>query len=210
MSTFLLMFPVIPRLTHLTIHITNISKVSHTYPALSDHHAILAQIMFPIKPRSPKITKTVRSLSKINYTELNNDILSSALYTSPATDLATYLSIFKDTMSTLLDKHAPAKNITCKSTPDKPFITPEIKAQKAKRSRLETIYRKTRTEQNHEKFKHQSRLVAKLITNARRDYYRSLISKQSTQPKKLWNTLNTLLSRSSHPTLPSLHHLPLH
>lgn len=180
-----------------------IHEPSHTYPALSDHHAILAQILFPIKLRSPKIIKPVRSLRKINYTELNNDILSSALYTSPTSDLTTYLNIFRDTMSTLLNKHAPVKNMTCKLTPDKPFITAEIKAQKAKRSRLETIYRKTRTVQNHEKFKQQSHLVAKLITNARRDYYRSLISKQSAQPRKLWNTLNTLLSRSSRPTLPS-------
>jgi hypothetical protein len=95
------------------------------------------------------------------------------------------------------------KTVTCKSKPDQPFITPEIKAQKAKRSRLETIYRKTRTQTNHDKYKQQSRLVTKLITTARRDYYRTLIAKQSSQPRKLWNTLNSLLHRSCPPTLPT-------
>ena len=181
----------------------SISDITGTFPAVSDHHAVCAKFLFPLKPRPRRITKSVRLLSKINFAQLNADILSSELHTSPATELNTYLTTFKSIISNLLDKHAPLKTISYKSTPDKPFITAEIKVQKAKRSRLETIYRKTRTQTNHEKFKEQSRLVTKLITVARRDYYRTLISKQSSQPRKLWNILNTLLSRSSPPTLPT-------
>jgi hypothetical protein len=182
----------------------NISNICHTFPALSDHYAVLAKLQFPITSRSTKITKNVRCLSKINYTELNSDILSSDLYTAPASNLETYMTTFRQTISTLLDKHAPLKTTSCKATPDKPFITPEIKSEKAKRSRLETIYRKTKTQINHDRFKEQSHHVAKLITNARREYYRTLIKTQTTQPRKLWNTLNGLLSRSPRQTLPTL------
>ena len=125
------------------------------------------------------------------------------MYTSEANDLATYLPVFQSTLASLLDKHAPEKTITCKSSPDKPFITAEIRSQKAKRSRLEAIYRKTKTEENLEKFKQQSRLVAKLITNAKREHYRTLVAKQSAQPRKLWNTLNLLLGCSKRSSLPA-------
>jgi hypothetical protein len=181
----------------------NVTDITWTYPSLSDHYAVLAKFLFPVGLRSSRITKTIRPLSKIDFTQLNTDILSSELYTSPASDLTTYLTTFKSTITQLLDKHAPLKTISCKATPDKPFITPEIKAQKAKRSRLETIYRRTRRQTDHDKYKEQARLVTKLITNSRREHYRSLITKHATKPRNLWNTLNSLLGRSSCHSLPS-------
>ena len=181
----------------------SVSDVTHTYPALSDHHAILANFLFPVKSRPSKLLKTVRSLSKVNFAQLNSDILSSALYSSTASDLSTYLALFKATISTLLDKHAPLNTISFKATPDKPFITAEIKSQKAKRSRLESIYRKTRTQESHDRFKEQSHVVTKLITKAKREHFRTLIADQATQPRKLWKSLNSLLSRTSHRTLPA-------
>jgi hypothetical protein len=159
--------------------------------------------MFPAKLRPACITKAVRPLSKINFPQLNHDILSSDIYTTPTSNLSKYLSTFNSTLSKLLEKHAPLKYITCKATPDKPFITPEIKAQKTKRSRLETIYRKTRTQLAHDNFKEQAHIVSRLITTARREHYRRLINKQSSQPKKLWKTINSMLNRTSQPSLPS-------
>jgi hypothetical protein len=102
-----------------------------------------------------------------------------------------------------MDKHAPTKTTTCRATPNKPFITPEIRAEKAKRSRLETIYRKFKRPADRDRLKQQSRLVAKLITLARREHYRTLITKHANTPRNLWNTLNSLLCRTARPSLPS-------
>lgn len=181
----------------------NISDIRHSEPALSDHYAIHASLAFPINSRPARVTKSTRSLAKINYTTLSADIRASDLYTTQTSDLATYMETFRTTLTALLDKHAPLKTTSCKSIPDKPFITPEIKAQKAKRSRLETVYRKTRTPESHNKYKEQARLVAKLITKARRHFYSALVTQQAHKPRKLWNTLNTLLSRTVPPSLPS-------
>ena len=52
-------------------------------------------------------------------------------------------------------------------------------------------------------FKIQAKLVAKLFTEARRNYFRNLITDNKTCPKRLWSTLNSLLHRSSEHTLPS-------
>src|SRR3981081_3459848 len=124
--------------------------------------------------------------------------------TPPANNMEDYLSQFDSTLTELLDKHAPPKIISCSSRTRKPFITPEILKEKSKRSKLESIYRRTRSLTDHLNFKAQSRLVAKLVTAARRTYFKSKIANSMHQPKKLWATLNTLLSRSTLPTLPNM------
>src|SRR3989442_14340675 len=80
----------------------------------------------------------------INLNSFSNDILSSALFFSPpSTSLQSYLHLFNSTLLSVLDKHAPLKTVTCPARPKKPFITPEILSQKSKRSKLETIFRKS-------------------------------------------------------------------
>src|SRR5579864_7040282 len=56
---------------------------------------------------------------------------------------------------------------------------------------------------NLKKFKDQSRLVAKLVTSSRRTYFKSLVSSLVQQPKKLWSTLDSLLSSHTPPSLPT-------
>ena len=92
---------------------------------------------------------------------------------------------------------------SCLSRPHKPFVTAEIKKEKSKRSKLETIYRKDKSPLNKANFNNQAKIVAKLITAARRSYFRNLIATCSGQPKKLWAALDNLLCRKPPPTLPN-------
>ena len=183
---------------------TIISSVDSTDPALSDHCAILFSISVPAYNKSTRITKLVRRFRSINLTNFSNDILSSPLCTSPPpSTLESYLHLFDSTLTTILDKHAPLKSVTCSARPHKPFITPEILAQKSKRSKLETIFRRTRSPESFNNFKTQSKHVAKLITTAKRTYYKKLIGESTKQPKKLWSTLQSLLSLKTQPVLPT-------
>ena len=180
-----------------------ISSTEHTYSPISDHRFLVSTLSIPTNSRSPRITKLTRPINSINTTDFSNDILASSLYTSPASTLAPYLDQFSSVLTTLLDKHAPQKTTSCLSRPHKPFITPEIKNEKSKRSRLETIFRKNRTPQNESNFKEQSKIVSKLISASRRTYFRNLIATCSQQPKKLWKTLGNLLCRKPPPSLPN-------
>src|SRR5207245_3653443 len=132
-----------------------------------------------------------------------NDIFLSSLYTPPLSSLNAYIPQFSTTLSLLLDKHAPLKTITCPSLQRKPFITDDILKEKAKRSKLETIYRRNKTPANKANFKNQARFLNKLITVSRRSYFRNLISSCTSQPKKLWSALDSLLSRNPPPCLPT-------
>jgi hypothetical protein len=180
-----------------------VTSVDHTFSPISDHEVILSTLAIPTKSRSPRIVKLTRPINTINTINFSNDILASDLYTSPPTSLAQYLQLFTSTLSILLDKHAPLKSVSCPSHPPKPYITPEIKKEKAKRSKLETIFRKSKTLLNHLNFKAQAKIVTKLVTASRRIYFRNLISNCSQQPRKLWSALDNLLSRKPSPTLPN-------
>ena len=89
---------------------------------------------------------------EINISDFCNDILFSDIFKVPVTTLQSYLETFTSTLSSLLDKHAPFKNISCSSKTQKPFITPDIRSEKAKRSKLETIYRRSRRPSDFQKF----------------------------------------------------------
>ena len=180
-----------------------VSSVCHTFPALSDHHAILATLSISHHSRPTRITKSVRSLRSINSTLFSQDILTSTLFTAPAQNLTDYLTQFSTVLTSLLDKHAPLKNISCPSRPNQPFFTRELRTLKSERSKLESVYRKAKTPENWQNFKEKAKEFSKRLTAAKRDYYHNLISKHSHSPRKLWSTLNNLLNRASSTTLPS-------
>ena len=115
----------------------------------------------------------------------------------------TYLHLFDHTMTSLLDKHAPLKSVTCPFRESKPYITQHIINEKHKRSKLETIYRRRKTAANLLNYKTQAQLVAKLITLSKRTHFKKLVTDCENQPKKLWSTLQSLLSRSTPPILPN-------
>src|SRR2546426_9572079 len=178
------------------------TDVTFTCPALSDHSAILSVFSIPSRSRSPRITKLIRNIKKIDTTAFSTDIFSS-LYTAPLSSLNAYILQFTSTLSLLLNKHAPFKTITCPSQQRKPFITDDILKEKSKRSKLETIFRRNKTPANKANFRNQARFVTKLITASRRSYFRNLISSCTSQPKKLWSALESLLSRKPPPCLPT-------
>lgn len=180
-----------------------IADVDFSIQPFSDHYSIHSVLSVPSTGRLPRTSKLIRSIRSIDPVAFSNDVFDSFLYSRPPTTLDSYEALFSSTMSTLLEKHAPLKTITCSSRTRKPFITDEIRAAKTKRSKLETTFRRLKTEENKTKYKIQSRIVAKLVTNSRRTYYRTLIANNSKTPKKLWPVLNSLLTRTLPPTLPT-------
>src|SRR4051812_20966950 len=177
--------------------------IGYACPSLSDHHAILPVFSVPSHSRFPRITKLIRNTKSINVTSFSNDIFSSCLHSSPPLSLSSYLQLFSSTITRLMDKHAPLKTVSCSSNTSKPFITDSILKQKSLRSKLESAYRRNKTDATKLAFRRQANVVSKLIPTARRSYYRTLISLSSNQPKKLWASLDSLLSRKTSPSLPT-------
>src|SRR6476619_1483048 len=113
----------------------------------TDHYSIHFVMYVPQFNRSPTINKQIRAIRSIDHAAFSADILASPLYSVPPSDLQSYSTLFSTTLSSLSDKHAPLKTISCTSRPNKPFITQEVPREITKRSKLESIYRRCKTEQ---------------------------------------------------------------
>jgi len=178
---------------------------------LSDHNAVFCKLPATVNSLPARTIKTYRKLTSIDATAFSKDILASSLYTNPSSTVASFSQQLHSVLSSILDKHAPLKTICCRSNSRKPFITDEILKQKSERSRLERIFRNDKKLSFPEKgnpelkanYLQQQKLVHRLVTAAKSSYYRSMISQNQDNPKKLWGTLDSLLGRSIPKSLPS-------
>jgi len=143
----------------ITKNSTTLPESGTTDPFLSDHSAIFFKLPIVYNPRPSRTVKVVRKFSAINSQNFSADILDSSLYSEPASTLSEYTEQFHGVLSSILDKHAPPKQITCRSTPNKPYYTPEISEQKSERSRLETAFRNDRSDESRNKYTWQCRRV---------------------------------------------------
>src|SRR3989442_1465858 len=102
-----------------------------------------------------------------------------------------------------MDKHAPLKTVSCSSNTRKPFITDSILEQKSLRSKPESAYRRNKTDATNSPSGDRPMSFLNSSPLPCRSYYPTLITLSSNQPKKLWASLDSLLSRNTSPSLPT-------
>jgi len=186
----------------ITKSATSISSSGLTDFCLSDHKAVTCQISSTVTSSPSRIKKTIRKISAIDIHNFSSDICESSLYANPESSLSAFCHQFESVITTLLDKHAPSKQIVCRAHPTKSFITPEILQQKKERSRLESIFRLNNTRENESLYKRQAVLVHRMVTKSKSSYFKKIIGDNKDYPKKLWKTMNSLLSRNIPKSLP--------
>ena len=181
-------------------------KVEYEYLCFSDHMAIIAEVTVPIMKRPQPIYREYRKYASINIDNFKYDLQCSAIVKNinTTTDCNSYTELFTKTLSDIVNKHAPLRRSKVQNRQAKPFITPEIKAQKSVRSRLETVWRNTRQAVDKIAFQTQAKRVAKLITASKRAYYRDLVNNLQSKPRNLWSVLNKILNKSTNSTLPTV------
>ena len=177
----------------------------------SDHTAVSCDISIKTTPRLSQISKTVRFLKHFNATLFTSDLLKSGINYISDVDLDLYVNSFMTTIKSIFDKHAPWKTVKCSEKISQPFFTRELRDQKRLRSRLESKWRRSRTIENKNSYMQASKHFAVLLREAKRNYYRGLINKNSLDSKKLWSTLNSVIGNKVINVLPAADfHWPSH
>ena len=87
---------------------------------ISDHWPIACHLDFT-KPAPVKKTISARNFRSINANDFCNDILTSELMLSPATDISRLVRQYNSVLSELLDKHAPASAKAVVLCPQQPW-----------------------------------------------------------------------------------------
>ena len=162
---------------------------------LTDHAAIHCNLHME-KPQPLRHTIQYRNYSATDNEMFQAAIEASTLCLDPATSATSLLDQYDDTMSALLDKHAPLETRTITVRPKVPWFNGDIKIAKQKRRQLERRWRQSRLTIHLDIFKEQKRHVNKLISSAKSSYYTAKIIEAASDQKQLYNVVNAMLVKS--------------
>jgi len=175
-----------------------------TYCTPSDHFPIFTTLSVGRTPPPLPTFLSFRRLHSIDVDSFISDIQSSRLITNHPTSLSSLLISYNTTLSSLLDKHAPIiSKLSKHRTKPNPWFTPTLHAFRSKVRHAETVY--TNTLILLSLGYHSTSLRNRyhnLILIAKKKFYSNLVL-SSTNPRRLWQTVNKLLHRKSTSPLPT-------
>ena len=132
------------------------------------------------------------------------DLESSQLISDPPKSLGPLLSAYSTTLSSLLDKHAPIVNkLSRRQSPSNPWFSAPLRAFRSTLRHAENIWKRSHSAADWSSFESLRNQYEKLILSSKKEYFSSLVSSASDNPKRLWQTVNKLLHRNP------LHRFPL-
>jgi len=158
---------------------------------ISDHQGILVHLGMAIQNRKV-IKKTYHQFKKVDMVKFQQDIVSSELYTNPSSDVDLLATQYHNVISNLVSIHAPAITRVVTSRSPAPWYSPEIALARKKRRQLEKKWRHSKLTVDREIFVAQKSLVNGMIADAKAKYYTNLAKTQSSNPRQLWATINSL------------------
>ena len=177
--------------------------VSYCPTSVSDHFPIITSLSLSRPPPPALVTRFFRCLKSINISKFELDISSSKLLTNPSSSLSELVSCYNNTLSSLLNKHAPLKSKIVSQKPSNPWFTPALHDLKSSCRRLHRIWSSTHSATDLSNLRSATNHYHASILKTKRSYYNSLITSSKSNAKFLWNTINKLLLRHPVKTLPS-------
>ena len=171
-------------------------------PSLSDHLTVLIDLWLQIKSSPEKANITFRPINKIDVDSLHMDLSNSDLLMRPKTSLLELTDQFSKTLSQLLDKHAPRQTKMTKLRPPSPWMSLENIIAKRRRRYLERVWRRSRFPLDRSRYTKQLHLCNRMMSKSKSDYYTSLLSNNSANPRQMWNSVNKILHREKSKPLP--------
>ena len=168
---------------------------------LSDHSTVLYNLALQ-KPQLTVKEVSFRRTKAINIDAFREELRSSQLCQNPPSTLPDLVSSYKSTLSRLIDKHAPLRKKTITMRPCVPWFNDERKAAKQLRRKYERIWRRTGLESDRLRFKNARNHANHAMELARREYYTNFINDNSSDQRKLFKAVSTLLSGGSEEQYP--------
>ena len=168
----------------------------------SDHLPVFCLLQLE-KPSLVKSCISYRKIKSINFANLREDIVRSDLFQNyQALDLNELVHCYDNTLSTLLDSHAPLITKTVVKRPIVPWFTEEVKEAKRQRRKAERKWRRTRLHCDLLAYKAKKNHATYIINRSRRQFYTDFITENSGDQKSLFKAAKTLFSLKSDVSIP--------
>ena len=133
-----------------------------------------------------------RSFKHFDCDKFESDLRESGLYISPSHDIDELVTQYNDTLSQLLDKHAPVIKATQNQKTS--WYTQDIHNERQKRRQLTRKWRKSRAQKDKENMITQRNKVSDMIHSAKSDYCHTEITKAGKDSKSLFQIFRRLLN----------------
>ena len=175
----------------------------YIHPGLCWHYAVMCTLDLQ-RPPTPTVSITTRRLKAIDTSVFGADVRSSLAEIDFATlDVDSCVENYNQSLSCLLDKHAPSRTRTVKLRPNSPWFHEGVRVAKQKRRQLERRWRSDKLEINRQLYCEQKNVVNELIEQAKKEYYSCKINEKAGDQKQLFNVVNDLLQKNKKPVLPT-------
>ena len=164
---------------------------------VSDHKIVSMELPFPPPYAKPKRQIHFRNLKKINKDALALDL---QLLSSDPTDflsVADSVDSYNQSLSSLLDLHAPLTSRTVSFSRSAPWYTCELRKMKAAGRVLERRLMASGLTVHKQAYKDHRKAYAEALSDARSRYYSTIINNSPGNSKQLFSTINHLLKPPS-------------
>ncbi len=175
-------------------------KVLHGLPIVDCLFTDHSPIIFKVQIQKPAfITKEVsyRKIKDINFEEFGSDLAASGLIENPPTELFDLVDCYNNTLSDILDKHAPARSKSVPVRPRVPWYCDEIRDSKKERRKLERKWRRTKLEVDKSLFKSQKNKVNSLFHRKCSEFYSNQIKDNEKDQKKIFGIVKSLWHKNN-------------
>ena len=143
-----------------------------------------------------------RKLRLVDIDQLRDDLSLSRLcsvehaHCSHATDLDHLVDEYQETLSRLIDHHAPIKEKVIRTRSQVPWYSKEIAKAKRERRKAERVWRRLGHKSDFAIFKKKKNHATYIINKARKSFYSEFIDSNSEDQGKLFRNMKKLLAPS--------------
>ena len=159
-----------------------ISPIQYHPPVMSDHNPLLFHLLSP-KPPPVKKTISFRKIKNIDIEKFKQDLSVTPLITAPGTTLDTLVTQYLDTLSSLLDRHAPVITKEVHIQPHMPWFNECILAAKREHRKAERRWCKSKLQEHLEQLQEVRKEVNRLVEQAKVEYYQGHIAEHARDQK---------------------------
>jgi len=180
--------------------VDRIDTVSVDWNGISLHAQLLVTVALTL-PGELSLTTTLRSWKNFNQELFNNDLMQSALCHPfgelDGQSLDNVFDQYDSVLTQIINKHATFKMRKMRTRLLTPLFDSDCRAAKRRSRRLKRRYYKSKLGADCARWLAELKVTNKLYQSKSNGYWTSKISENATNPKKLWNSLNTVLGRKN-------------
>jgi hypothetical protein len=154
------------------------------------------------KPQPVRKELRYRKVRQINVDTFRDDLkdaLATLVITGNRSDM---VNAYANTLSALLDKHAPEKRRIITIRHSQKGMTDEIKAERRKKRQLEKRSRRSNSEEDRHNYNVQRNMVNKMLEESESKLLSDTILQNSNNHRNLFNALNSIMDHKPASPLP--------